>query len=63
MDNRREIEGALNRRLGLKGGAAEALDAQMRAQVDWRGKCRVCGEELDGTMKELKAHRHVDTSQ
>ncbi len=42
--------------------ASDAAKAKLRAfnaqQRDWYGKCRICGAELFGSLKELNEHRH-----
>lgn len=54
--NQREIEAALNRRLGMSNEASKRLQEFNEAQHDWRGRCRKCGQELKGTLRELKGH-------
>ena len=47
---------ALQRRYGPSPEACEAMFEHNSAVNDWRTVCRHCGEVLDGTIAELKAH-------
>lgn len=55
MSARKYIEGKLRRD---QGPSPEARRAMMIAaeKVEWRGKCRVCGKELEGKPSELRMH-------
>lgn len=44
---------------GASPDAKEALKAFNEAQKDWTARCRVCGETLTGSLRELIEHRHV----
>lgn len=48
------------RRLELQRGASpearERLKQANEAAKDWRGRCRKCGAELEGTLAELRGH-------
>lgn len=53
MSDRREIEGALDRRVPDH----ERLRAAWEKMDDWKGTCRHCGEKLTGTLSALRAHK------
>jgi hypothetical protein len=36
--------------------ARAALNAKNEEFTDWRGKCRRCGAELTGSLKQLREH-------
>lgn len=36
--------------------AARRLQEFHAAANDWRGRCRLCGEELEGSIEDLKGH-------
>lgn len=50
----------------LRAKRLQGADAEHRQKVaealakasDWRGVCRVCGKALEGTLSELREHRH-----
>lgn len=53
---KKAIEGKLAREY-VDPAHAAAVTTFLEAQTDWYATCRYCGEELTGTLKELKAHR------
>jgi hypothetical protein len=46
--------------MGMSAEKRMALAAYNAIQRDWYGRCRVCGEKLMGTIKELSEHKHGD---
>lgn len=36
--------------------AAKALEVINAEQVDWTAKCRKCGKEIKGTLKQVSEH-------
>lgn len=43
---------------GASEEAKAALNKFNEAQTDWVARCRVCGEALEGTLAQIKAHKH-----
>lgn len=52
------IEFKLNRGVGQRSEKREEVAHLNAVFNDWTARCRVCGAELRGTLKELQDHRH-----
>lgn len=37
-----------------------AVKKQLEEATDWCGTCRICGEEVCGTLAQVKKHKHVE---
>jgi len=45
------------RRTGMESAKRQEVGAYLAGQSDWWGLCRRCGARVQGTPKELLAHR------
>lgn len=45
----------------LRAEAQERLNEVAR-KTDWWGICRICGQRLDGSVADIKAHKHGESS-
>ena len=52
----RAVEAAHSRRTDAREIARQRAAEAAKTQSDWWGRCRRCGEVLEGTLKELKEH-------
>ena len=52
-----QVEARLARFTGQKPETRKAV-AEANATAIWWGKCRVCGQLVEGTPAELRKHRH-----
>lgn len=50
------------RMYGMSPGRRAELNHELETKTDWVGRCRVCGCELTGTLKEMRAHKHDASS-
>ena len=56
MTERKHIEAAYRRRRGDP-EAREALRDALRSYKDWRGTCRRCRVQIEGTLQEAMEHK------
>lgn len=47
---------ALKRRYGALPDTVDRVKLNDASFDDWRGRCRHCGEDLEGTLAELREH-------
>lgn len=55
---RAKIEAALQQREGMPEDHAIKLGQFHEQQADWFATCQVCGQELRGTLAQMRAHKH-----
>lgn len=59
---RKAYETALRRQAGASPEHRRRLEQAMESKDDWRGTCGRCGEELSGTLSDLRSHREECSS-
>lgn len=62
MSDQAQREAALHRRFGMLPESKATLSKFNDKQTDWYARCRVCGAQLEGTLAEIKGHKHGPAS-
>lgn len=55
----RALNATLKRRKGMDPEKRKEVRAQNTKMNDWWGVCRHCGQQLEGSLKELLEHTHA----
>lgn len=54
----RRAEATFARAVGMDEAGRKRMAEANAGYTDWHAKCRVCGEELTGSMAEIAKHQH-----
>lgn len=55
--NQRSRFVAMRRKAGMAQEGRETMAQVLDRQDDWKGSCRDCGQELQGTPQQLRSHK------
>lgn len=62
MRDQRAREVRMRRMMGVSREHAADVSRELAGKDDWRGTCKGCGAELQGTIDDLRDHRCGEVS-